>query len=391
MITIRRLSGRLCILGLHFAIILSLWIDYPADADSEGHLDMSRSNGFELIVAPATKENPRNSEGDVIELANGDLLLAWSDFYGGGSDDSAARISAMRSSDGGHSWSRRYTLQENVGTENVMSVSFLRSRSGDILFFYGVKNSSKDLKFYVRRSDDDGESFHKPVCVTSDAGYHVMNNARVIQLPSGRILAPMSVTSQVWTSDESFVNVVYYSDDDGRTWHRSKGVVKAPKRGAMEPGLVRLRDGRILQIIRTQMGEIWQSFSEDDGETWTESEPMGVKAPEAPATIVRIPSTGDLLLVWNPEIDPSHHHYGKRCPLSTAISRDEGRTWENVRILEDDAAYTYAYTSCTFIGNDVALTYYVCNADSSLISLRFRRIPVKWLYISSQQQRKGAR
>ena len=33
----------------------------------------------------------------------------------------------------------------------------------------------------------------------------------------------------------------------------------------MEPGLVELRDGRVLQIIRTQLGRIYRSFSGDGG------------------------------------------------------------------------------------------------------------------------------
>lgn len=341
---------------------------------------MPGRNEIELIVSPATKDNPRNSEGDVIELLNGDLLLAWSNFYGGERDDSSARISAIHSSDGGRTWGEQCTIQENVGAQNVMSVSFLRSQSDHILFFYGVKNSRSDLKFYVRRSKDEGESFGEPVCVSQDNAYHVMNNARVIQLSSGRILAPMSVTNKVWSSSESFVNMVYYSDDDGHSWQKSESIVKTPKRGAMEPGLVELKDGNILQIIRTQTGQIWQSISEDNGETWTEGVPTNIEAPESPSTICRIPSTGDLLLIWNPNIDPTHHHYGKRCPLAASISKDEGQNWLHKRLLEDDENYTYAYTSCTFIGDDAVLTYYVHDEENGLISLKFRRLPIDWFY-----------
>jgi len=56
---------------------------------------------FELIVCPTSRENPRNSEADVIELRDGRLLLAYSESYGGVIDDHGpARISARISSDG---------------------------------------------------------------------------------------------------------------------------------------------------------------------------------------------------------------------------------------------------------------------------------------------------
>src|SRR5688572_6061437 len=142
----------------------------------------------ENMLAPATATNPRNSEGDIVVLRDGKLLVAWSEFTGGASDDSKARIAAARSADGGRTWSPRFTLQENVGTQNVMSVSFLRSRSGEILFFYGVKNSPRELYFMVRRSRDEAQTWTEPVRVMADPGYYVMNNARVVQLRSGRIL-----------------------------------------------------------------------------------------------------------------------------------------------------------------------------------------------------------
>ncbi|MCP5120557.1 MAG: exo-alpha-sialidase, partial [bacterium] len=89
---------------------------------------------IETVIAPSVPANKRNSEGDIVVLKDGTLLAAWSDFYGGSNDFSAARISAAKSSDGGRTWSPRFTLQENVGKKNVMSVSFLRTRSGEILF-----------------------------------------------------------------------------------------------------------------------------------------------------------------------------------------------------------------------------------------------------------------
>ena len=88
---------------------------------------------IEKIIAPATNENQRNSEGDVVVLKDGTLLAAWSEFYGGGRDDSKARISGKRSKDGGRTWDSKITLRENTGKLNVMSASFLRLASGELL------------------------------------------------------------------------------------------------------------------------------------------------------------------------------------------------------------------------------------------------------------------
>lgn len=349
----------------------------PAAADS-GAL-------IESFIARATDGNPRHTEADILVRRDGSLLVAWSDFYAGSRDDAPARISAAASNDGGRTWAPRFTLQENTGGANVMSVSFLRSRTGDVLFFHLQKNSLTDLKAYVRRSTDDARSWGEPVLVTADPGYHVMNNARVIQLRSGRLLAPVASTKQVWTKNDDFRTSVYLSDDDGRTWRRSRTLLSAPKRGAMEPGLVELGDGRVMQIIRTQTGFIWRSFSSDGGETWTDAAPWDIESPESPATLAVAPG-GDWLLVWNPKVawgNPEKtvlgaNHGGARTPLAAMVSGDEGRTWSRPRNLEGNPDSTFAYTSVTFHEGRVLLTYYDFPKGGKLLSLKFKSVPLAW-------------
>lgn len=345
---------------------------------------------IESFIARATPEHPRHTEGDLLVLRDGTLLAAWTEFADGARDDAPARIVAARSADGGRTWGERAVIQENTGRANVMSVSLLRSRTGDVLFFYLRKNSSTDLKAYVRRSTDDAATWGPPVRVTPEEGYHVMNNARVIQLRSGRLLAPVATTQRVGTKQDDFRTVVHLSDDDGRTWRRGRTWLTAPKRGAMEPGLIELRDGRVMQIIRTQTGFIWRSFSSDGGETWTDASPWNIEAPEAPSTLAAVPETGDWLLVWNPHVawaNPERtvlgaNHGGPRTPLAAKLSRDEGETWSAPRNLEADPACTYAYTSVTFHEGRALLTYYHFPQGGKRLSLKFRSVPIGWFHSS---------
>ena len=372
-----RVSFRLVRALSYFALTLAA----TASARSAGE-------AIETFIAAATTENPRHTEADILVLRDGSLFVAWSDFYGGSRDDAPARISAARSPDGGRSWGPRFTLQENSGQANVMSVSLLRSSSGDVHFFYLQKNSRTDLKVWLRRSTDDAQTWGDPVLVTPEAGYHVMNNARVIQLRSGRLLAPVASTGQVWTGNENFRTAVYQSDDDGRTWRRSRTMLSAPKRGAMEPGLIELKDGRVMQIIRTQTGYIWRAFSSDGGDTWTEAVPWSIESPESPASLAALPGTGNWLLVWNPKVtwgDPEKtvlgaNHGGARTPLAAMISRDEGRTWGVPRNLEADPDFTHAYTSIRFHEGRVLLTYYHAPKGGRLLSLKFKSLPLDWFH-----------
>ena len=156
---------------------------------------------FESFLAPATEEHPRQSEGDVVVLKDGSLLAAWTDFSGGPADHSSAVISAAKSTDGGRSWGAPFVLQENIGEQNVMSASFLRLRSGEILFFFLEKNSGTNLKLLVRRTRNEGRTWSDPTVVTPGPGYHIMNNARAIQLKSRRILCPISFCENIHRRD----------------------------------------------------------------------------------------------------------------------------------------------------------------------------------------------
>lgn len=330
------------------------------------------------VIAAASDESPRNSEGDVVVLRDGSLLAAWSEFYGGNRDDSAGRISAKVSLDGGRTWERKRTLVENSGQQNVMSVSFLRLQSGELLLFYLEKNSPSDLDVIVRRSSDEGLHWSEPVRVTRDEGYWVMNNARVIQLSDGRLLCPTAMTERVWVKDSRFRCVFFYSDDEGRTWQRSAGGINAPKRGAMEPGVIEKDNGALLAYIRTQTGKQWTAESHDRGDTWEPSRAWTLVSPEAPATVAELPGRGDWLAVVNPQADLSQGHSGKRTPLVARVSADEGKTWSVGKPLESDPSLTYSYTSIDVANDQVLLTYYVSD-ESRRLSWKFKSVPAGWL------------
>lgn len=362
----------------------ALWKVVKAPGAYDTDRGVQTAESISNDVFPATTSHPRYSEGSIAAFSGNDLLLAVTEFGGSGSDFSQARIVARRSNDRGMTWSPTRVLQENVGQLNVMSASLLQfvsaERSG-LGLFYLVKDSARDLNVLMRFSDDQGGSFAPPERVTTGPGYHVMNNDRVIQLLDGRIICPIA-----WSPDvrevNHFVSFCYYSDDGGRTWNPGRGRVDLPERGAMEPEVIELQDGRLMMFIRTQLGQIYRAYSADKGDTWTAPESTGIPSPEAPCTLRRIPSTGDLLLVWNPRLTDRSSHGGLRTPLAAAVSRDEGMNWEPPRLLEDRSDRTYAYTSLMFYRDRALMSYYVRDDSSGQISSRFRSLPISWFYRS---------
>ena len=335
------------------------------------------SKGNSVVLRLETgPNNPRNSEGDFITLKDGRILFIYSHFTGSsGGDFGKAYLASRYSSDRGKTWSREdQQVVKQEGKMNVMSVSLLRLKSGAIALFYARKNSDEDLIPMLRISTDETKTWSDPIpCITDKKGYFVLNNNRVIQLRNGRLLMPVSlhkVPGDKWSNIGRLYS--YYSDDDGKTWKSGQVVPNPHKIITQEPGVVEQKNGNILMFIRTNTGVQYFSHSNDKGRTWDPIIPSDIRSPKSPASIARIPSTGDLLMVWN------NNGIGqKRTPLNIAISRDEGKTWGHIKTLENAPNGTYCYTAIHFTGKYVLLSYSNWANMGSII----KRISINnWIY-----------
>ncbi|WP_339923738.1 sialidase family protein [uncultured Cyclobacterium sp.] len=334
------------------------------------------------------ENNPRNSEGDFIRLNDGRIMFIYTHFMGkSASDFGNAFLAARYSEDDGQTWTDEdRTIVPNDGRMNVMSVSLLRLQDGNIALFYARKNGLSDCKPLMRISKDEGETWSAPTsCITDREGYFVLNNNRVLQLENGRLIMPVALhrTSEGEDFNEKGRLFTYFSDDNGATWESGKEVKNQNKVIFQEPGLVALKNGKLMMIIRTDDGVQYSSYSKNLGKKWTPAKPTNISSPVSPATIARIPSTGDLLMVWNNNGVKEGMYKGKRTPLNIAISKDEGKTWESEKVLEDDPDGWYCYTAIHFVNEDEVLLSYCAGdrpAGTGLSVTRLTLLDLDWVY-----------
>ncbi|HEO71262.1 MAG TPA: exo-alpha-sialidase [Candidatus Hydrogenedentes bacterium] len=339
-----------------------------------------------VLVLEPSDDNPRNSEGDFVHLDDGRILFVYTHFTGGGADHSEAHLASRVSSDAGRTWSDQdVVLLPNEGGCNVMSVSLLRLDSGAIALFYLRKNSNEDCIPYLRTSTDEAKTWSDPIRCIPRQGYFVVNNDRVIQLHSGRLLIPASLHGLPGKGFFSRgIAMCFLSDDGGATWRQSASTLEAPagsKSGLQEPGVIQCEDGRLMMLCRTDQGCQMRSWSNDGGDTWSPAEMTNIRSPVSPASFERIPKTGDWLLVWNNHTGIPKELEGKRTPFTLAVSPDEGRTWHHLQDLYDDPDGWYCYTAITFAKDHVLLGH--CAGDPKVGRLsrsKITRIPVDALY-----------
>ena len=292
-----------------------------------------------------------------------------------------------RSTDGGRTWSEPITLAEGTGVgEGFGDCALVRTNEegGLIAVFVGgvgfwQSRPDNPLCTYLCRSHDNGLTWSEPKDIT----HFILGPDCVIpehrswwssffasgaglRTSSGRIMFAAAVREDsLWQAN----NYVFYSDDNGETWHCS-GRASV---GGDEAKLVELSDGRILMSIRAA-GHRWYNLSYDGGITWRDTTTIwtDIIAPACNGDILRC-STEDgrtLLLHSLP--------YGKeRSDVSIFISFDEGKTWPLRRTI---VPYPSAYSShCQLPDGTIGLYVEEAKNDGVNYSMVFYNFSVEWL------------
>jgi len=345
------------------------------------------------------KKNPRNSEGAFLTLGCGDIIFVYSRYRGDSLRDEAfSDLYLIRSADGGRSFEDGgfVTTYEKENGVNVMSVSLLEMKNGDIGLFYLVRTTYTMAQIFLRRSGDGGRTWSERVLCTPREGFFVMNNDRVVRLSDGRIIIPVAFHDCGWKgspdSGEKYFDSrskaqFFVSDDDGRTWRQTSGECTLPysaysQCGLQEPGVLELAPGILYGWARTDIGCQWEFVSIDNGEHWTPCQPSRFTSPCSPMSMKR-DASGVVFAVWNPvpeyngRENPPGFFTGGRTPLVIAASADNCRTFSEPLILEEDEGRGYCYCAIHFTEDAMLLAY--CsggkNEGSTLAQTSIRRIP----------------
>ena len=352
---------------------------------------------FDLPHEPG---NPRNSEGSFLLTKDGRIRFIYTRYTGTDfGDHASADLAELVSEDGGTTWRDRGIVIRRGNAANIMSVSLLRLQDGSVRIFYLQKKPQPDGSMscipMMRRSDDEGESWSDAQRLIPHEGYYVLNNDRVIQLGSGRIVLPLAV--HAWRTGTTApdrdlglmrpgIVFMLFSDDGGETWSESDTMLtpdfQAETRvGFQEPGAIELGPEKMLVWIRTAHGYQFRSVSTDGGRTWSKAEAdLNFPSPASPMSLKRDPASGYLYAVWN---DPERRTFPVsatgRTPLVLMRSRDNGANWEKsgAVLLEREPDHGYCYTAMLFHGGALLLVY-CCgrhgNGSCQLQDLRIRKI-----------------
>lgn len=321
-------------------------------------------------IAEGSANNPRNSEASIIELKDGSLLIAWQTYeksdHGCG-DEAPATISIMNSYDNGETWVNRRVVAKMIpGCVNCYSPTLFRRLDGSLSLFFKRYTHLKWLEealcsYYRIDSHDEGETWSEEHLLLDNQKLNPINDT-LKRLADGSVLMPVECADGAWGGPgENSKIIVLRSEDDCETWTKSN-VLSVPLRGMSEPCIAQRPDGSLNMVLRNQLGSVFYSESFDGGRTWSKPQTTGLRAPESCPASISIPNSDAQLVIWNnSEYDMHHGHYGKRTPLTMAISRDGFKTFTDFCDIETDPERAFTNPAITITSSGLCLvSYWTC-------------------------------
>lgn len=322
----------------------------PTEASAQTALPPRWPHMPYLLTTPGPEHDPAARMfqcAPSLEAApNGRLWAAWdSGGYGEGEDNF---ILLTTSGDGGRTWSKPVLI---VDPPFRASYSMLWLDPGGRLWFtfniWPIRNADEDRRGWKEKFPDirSYEAFLHKYNFSANQFWAVTTDnpgdaspewasPRLIAMEvAGHMNKPIVFSSGTWVWPTANLrrplpHRPLFSTDKGQTFH-FRGDVAVPQRNCDENLIVERKNKSLWLLDRTSYG-IGESFSFDEGKTWSELKPSGIAHTVSRFYIRRLQS-GRLLLVKHGEITASHG----RKRLMAHLSDDDGKTWQGGLMLEE--------------------------------------------------------
>ena len=208
-----------------------------------------------------------------------------------------------------------------------------KSISGKITLFYKLGPSPREWWGMEKNSIDNGLTWTKAKELPKNILGPIKN--KPFQLFDGTILSPSSTETRTY-GELSWKIHVEKSSDDGISWKKIP-IDPFTKYDVIQPSILNLGNGKLKLLCRSRNNFIMESFSNNNGESWSKISKTKLPNPNSGTDAVTL-SNGLHLLVYN----PLKNGKNDRSKLSIAISID-GNTWEDIYSLEDNLKGEYSY------------------------------------------------
>ncbi len=208
--------------------------------------------------------------------------------------------------------------------------------NGALILFYKIGPNVAGWTGWLKRSFDNGKTWTEREALPKGFLGPIKNKPILV---NEKLLCASSTEKTGWKAHVEITN------DWGKTWIKTDSINDGKIFSAIQPSILQYKNGALQILCRSQNKTLNQSWSSDNGKTWSAMTATNLPNNNSGTDAVTL-QDGRQLLVYNHAIPDSSWIKGKgpRTPLNVAISSD-GVKWFTVAILEDSPISQYSYPS----------------------------------------------
>jgi len=256
---------------------------------------------------------------------DGGILAAW--FGGTHENDPDVCIYVADMKDG--KWSVPRLAADGVVSDTLRypcwnPVLFNRD-NGDVVLYYKVGHSPREWWGEYKISSDNGNSWSGAVMIPDSLLGPIKNKPQ--RLIDGTLLYPSSVeTREKWNIH------VETSGQDLKNWKKTG--IDNNGFNPIQPTILFYKGGRIQMLCRSKEKKIVETWSADQGKTWTPVQATSLVNNNSGIDGVTL-KNGLQLLVCNP-VEKGRNRLG-------LFASSDGKAWKEIRVLEDQPEGEFSY------------------------------------------------
>ncbi|MBT2591240.1 exo-alpha-sialidase [Pedobacter sp. ISL-68] len=302
----------------------------------------------------------------LVDLGKGKIMAAWF----GGKHEGSKDVVIWSSIKTGKQWS----LPIEIANGRINDTSrfacwnpvLFKTKNGILFLHYKVGPNPRTWWAEYKTSVNNGKTWSKAQKLPKDFLGPIKN--KPIQLPNGTILYPSSTES---LDEKTWAIHIEKSDAECKNWKKIN--INCDTFGVIQPSILTYPNGRLQLLCRSRQNVIVESWSENNGETWSKLKATQLPNPNSGSDAVTLKDSRQLL-VYNP-LTAGKNWWEGRSVLKLAISTD-GENWQDIYTLESHNKGEYSYPAIIQDRNgNIHLSYTAERKKITYAEIRLVRSP----------------